>query len=525
MSAESRNRPCPCGSGRKYKHCCGKEAAARNRAPANLPPKTARATPITLPDGRAVSVPVAIQMAVQLHQAGRPRKADELYNAVLRIEPDHPDALHLHGLVAHQLGDHATAITLIHRAIALNPKAAMFHNNLGETYLAMNRFAEAIAACEKAIALQPEFPEAHYNMARALQGQGRLDQAVRRLERVLKYKPDFTAAQAALVETLYRQGEVDAALARCRQELSRHPDNLTLLCCLGIVLRKSGRHDEAIEHYCQAIARCPNEPELYNNLAIAYQSAKRPSEAAECYRKLLELQPGNDTARHLLNTLSNGNTQRAPKGYVREIFDNYAQGFDKHLVEKLEYQTPKILAGAIEKNLDPARQQLRILDLGCGTGLFGEQTGAFRGYLVGIDLSPKMIEKARERGIYDDLMIGDLVECLSVMDEQSFDLAVAADVFVYLGDLSDIFLQVRRILSPAGLFAFSIETVADDAKDYVLNPSGRYAQSGNYVRQLSEQFGFVVSSSVAVTLRKDQGEPVAGSIYLLQKRRENQDST
>ena len=179
----------------------------------------------------------------------------------------------------------------------------------------------------------------------------------------------------------------------------------------------------------------------------------------------------------------------------------------------------------IEKNLVPAREQVRILDLGCGTGLFGEQTGAFRGYLVGIDLSPKMIEKARERGIYDDLMIGDLVECLSVMDEQSFDLAVAADVFVYLGDLSDIFLQVRRILSPAGLFAFSIETVADDAKDYVLNPSGRYAQSGNYVRQLSEQFGFVVSSSVAVTLRKDQGEPVAGSIYLLQKRRENQDST
>ncbi len=473
-----------------------------------------------MPDGTAVPVPAAIQAAIQHHQAGRIRRAQAIYNLVLQIEPNNVDAMHLLGLVTRQLGDHETAVGLISKAIKLSPNVAMFHNNLGETCRTMGRLDEAVAHCKRALMLQPGFPEAYYNLAMALRSQGKLDEAIPHFEQATRGKSDFIDAYIGLSETLHKQGKSEEAIACLQKGLSIQPDHPALLCGIGIVLSASGRNDEAIQHYKQALVMYPDIPQLSYNLAAVYRNEGRLADAAACLRKVIESNPSKhtiDTARHLLAVMQQVTTDSAPEGYIREIFDNYAQTFDKHLVEKLEYRVPRLLGDAIKKFLGPAHDMLDSLDLGCGTGLFGLELKTISKSLVGIDLSPQMVMKARERAIYDRLVVGDLLERLKELPQNSFDLATAADVFIYVGKLDGVFEHCRRILRPGGLFAFSLEATSDDSNDFLLHTTGRYQHSCAYIRNMSQCFNFAEMHFAPIHVRKEKNEPVPGYIYLLSK--------
>jgi predicted TPR repeat methyltransferase len=475
---------------------------------------------VRLPDGTTVSVPAAIQAAAQLHHAGRLRKAEAIYKQVLQAEPENVDALHLLGLVARQFGNHEMAVELIGRAIRLNPKVAMFHNNLAETYRTMDKPDEAVTHCDKALVLQPDFPEALYNLAMALRAQDRLDEAIARFEQAIRSRPDFIDAYVGLSETLHKQRKSEEALACLQKGLSIRPDHPTLLCGVGIVLGALGRHDEAIQHYKQALVIRPDVAELNYNLAAVYRNQGNLSEAATCLRKVIETNPDKntmDTARHLLAVLQQVTTERAPEGYVVEMFDNYAQTFDQHLVDKLKYRVPRLLGDEVKKFLRPALHKPDVLDMGCGTGLVGLELREISRRLVGIDLSAKMIAKARERAIYDDLVIGDLLERLKELPQDSFDLATSADVFIYVGKLDQVFENCRRILRPGGLFAFSLEAASDENHDFSLHTTGRYQHSRAYIHKLSQRFDFAEIHFAPIHVRKEKNEPVPGYIYLLSK--------
>jgi predicted TPR repeat methyltransferase len=473
-----------------------------------------------MPDGTKVSVPAAIQAAAQLHQSGRLRKAEVIYKQVLQAEPDNVDALHLLGLVARQFGNHEIAVGLIDRAVKLNPKVAMFHNNLGETYRTIGKLDEAVTHCKTALVLQPVFPEASYNLAMALRSMGKLDEAIANFEQAICGKPDFIEAYIGLSETLHKQRKPEEAIACLQKGLPILPNHPALLCGIGIVLNASDRKDEAIVHYEQALIAHPNVPELSYNLAAVYRDQGKLSEAAACLRRVLQTNPNkdtSDTARHLLAVMQQETTESAPEGYVREIFDNYAQAFDQHLVEKLEYRVPRLLGDAIKCFLGPAQHKLDSIDMGCGTGLLGPEIRNISKSMVGIDLSSEMIKKARERAIYDRLIVGDLVERLKELPQDSSDLATAADVFVYVGKLDQVFEQCRRILHTGGLFAFSLEAASDDNNDFSLHTTGRYQHSRAYIQKLSQRFNFAEIHFAPIHVRKEKDEPVPGYIYLLSK--------
>lgn len=473
---------------------------------------------VELPDGTRVSVPAAIEAAAQHHHAGRLRKAEAIYKHVLQIEPDNVDALHLLGLVAGQFGNHEIAVELIGRAIKLNPKVAMFHNNLGQTYLTLDRPEEAITHCREALVLQPNFPEAYYNLAMVLRVQDKLDEAIVCFEQAVRLKSDFTGAWVGLAETLHKQGKAEEALVVCQNALSHYPDDASLLSSMGILLRALGRVDDAIAHYKNTIARRPDIPELHNNLAVIYKAQGKLADAAACYRKVLELRPNDESARHLLNALQQSMSDYAPRGYVQETFDNYAEKFDQHLTGKLEYRVPQLLGEAIKRASEQSADgKFDILDLGCGTGLMGVELHDISRRLVGIDLSPKMIAKARERSIYDQLVVGDLLEHLAKLEPDSFDLLTSADVFVYIGNLAPIFEQCYRILRAQGLLAFSVEAHPDEDKDFHLATTGRYQQSRAYIGKLSQRFGFSEIYFAPIQSRKEEGKPVSGYLYLLRK--------
>jgi predicted TPR repeat methyltransferase len=152
-----------------------------------------------------------------------------------------------------------------------------------------------------------------------------------------------------------------------------------------------------------------------------------------------------------------------------------------------------------------------VLDLGCGTGLSGVALRSLARQLTGIDLSPRMLARARERNLYDCLMEGDLVEVLAGQ-AASYDLVAAADVFVYIGDLEAVLASVRQALRPGGWLAFSIESLA--AGEYRLLPTGRYAHAPAYIEALARRHGFERVTEQAVTLRVEQGRPVAGQLQV-----------
>ena len=187
-------------------------------------------------------------------------------------------------------------------------------------------------------------------------------------------------------------------------------------------------------------------------------------------RALLRLAPGDPVIGFHLDALMDEPRERAPDQYLTACFDKYAEQFDKHLVEVLGYHVPEDMHALL---LRARRNFSRILDLGCGTGLAARNLASFRGTLTGVDISPGMLEKARQRSCYDRLVESEAVDYLAHCDE-SFDLIVALDVTGYFGDLSQFLAGAAARLSPGGVLAFSL---TEDCASYRLRHCGRFAHA------------------------------------------------
>lgn len=200
-----------------------------------------------------------------------------------------------------------------------------------------------------------------------------------------------------------------------------------------------------------------------------------------------------------------------PPAFVRTLYDAYAPQFETALVGALGYRGPAMLLDAVVDRGPFGR----VMDLGCGTGLMGMAIRPYATWLQGCDLSPGMLQRATEKQVYDLLQEQDIA-CLTVPDTP-YDLILAADVFIYLGALEQVIGWAAASLAPAGLLAFTVEALADEAGDLCLQPSCRYAHSAGYVVRLLAEAGFAVTVNPA-TLRQDRGEPVASLIVTASRR-------
>ena len=199
------------------------------------------------------------------------------------------------------------------------------------------------------------------------------------------------------------------------------------------------------------------------------------------------------------------------EAYVRHLFDQYAGRYDTALTEHLRYRGPAVLLEAIQqvmRALGHAPQFGDVLDLGCGTGLAGAAFRPFAGRLAGVDLSPAMIAKADEKGVYDETHIAKIDDFVCAAEPAHYDLVLAADVFVYISDLAPIFAGMRNILAPGGMVAFTVETHSGD--DTKLLPTLRFAHGENHLRRLLKAAGFAIQHLARISVRSEKGEPVDG---------------
>lgn len=249
----------------------------------------------------------------------------------------------------------------------------------------------------------------------------------------------------------------------------------------GMLAQQAGRHDEAMSCFERALAQSERAVS-WLGMALSQIDLKRSDEAASSLRRAASLAPKSGVISHLLAMLTGQNPGRAPDGYVTWVFNGYAAGFDSHLAS-LGYRGPEMLAGLAARFCLPDRRH-DILDLGCGTGLSGLPFRPYARRLEGIDLAPAMIEQSQRRGIYDCLHQGEIHAVLATLPDASFDLVLAADTLIYIGDIDMLTDAVARILKPGGSFLFTVETGAPGS-GFRLTCTGRYSHAEDYIHAIA----------------------------------------
>lgn len=205
-------------------------------------------------------------------------------------------------------------------------------------------------------------------------------------------------------------------------------------------------------------------------------------------------------------------------GYVRALFDDYAPKFDRHLTKSLAYRGPELIADALRRACSKRLRDYRFgltLDLGCGTGLMAQALVGLCSSIEGVDLSPRMLEKAERTKLYAALHEGGLVGFLKERKAGEADLVVAADVFVYMAGLEAAFQEAHRVLKREGLFAFTVQ--AHEGEGFILGDDARYAHGEAYLRSLADTAGFSIVLLEKVSTREDRGKPVPGLLAVMQR--------
>jgi predicted TPR repeat methyltransferase len=423
-----------------------------------------------------LSIEDALQLATAAHQRGHVDAAIEIYERVLAAAPDHVDALHFLGMARFQRGAQDEGVALVRRVLALAPDHADAHNNLGNMLLSRRDFASAEHEYRAAVALRPGNADGHANLGVALRNQD-----------------DLAGAEAAF-----------------RQALAIDPDHGSAHHNLARVLRDAGRGDEAMEVLRRSIALNPYDRRTHQLVGATLYASGRIADAAAIYRRWLELEPDSPVARHMLAaTTGEAVPARAGDDFVQRTFDGYADTFDASLA-RLEYRAPALVTAVVAEAAGAPAAALDILDAGAGTGLCGPGLRPFARRLAGVDLSPRMLDRARERGCYDELVDEELVAFLRARPG-AYDVIVSADTLVYFGAIDDALAAAAAALRPGGLVVFTLEHLKA-ADGFRLEPSGRYSHAEPYARAALAAAGFGPPVVAPANLRTEGGEPVRGLV-------------
>lgn len=341
--------------------------------------------------------------------------------------------------------------------------------------VAAARWKDAAPRSHALVQIAPGLAEAHDLMGLVAMRTGATGIAAGCFERAIAIGPAtsgrFHSLGKALMVLLDRAGAEKAL----RRALLLRPGDVTILCDLGDVQLDQGRTGEALK----------------------------------TFRGALKKSPEHRYAAHMVAAL--GESATSDQKYVAGVFDDYADHFDEHLTRKLAYRVPEALAALAA----PYGDFEAAIDLGCGTGLVAAALAGRVRAIDGIDLSRRMIEKARQRGLYRQLALGDCEDILrtDAAFAGPYDLVLAADVFIYVGALDGVISAAVARMTPGGVIAFSVETA--DGEGVQIRSSGRFAHTPAYIGDVAARNGLGIIAQAPHTIRLEQERPIAGFLYLL----------
>ncbi len=370
------------------------------------------------------------------------------------------------------------------RCLALTPGRPSVLGNLGVTLFRLGHTREALPLLQQATAGEPGFGDAWAGLGLAHEAHGDWAAAVQALTKALAIADKSPALWLSLGQCQARLGHAQHALQALDRALALDPNLAAAWSLRGGLLRETGQFDAAAQSFERAIALGADR-ELHAYYLASVRGGRAPPATA-------------------------------PRQYVEALFDDYAADFQGHLVEKLDYRGHELLLRPLIDQRLAGRRLRTVFDLGCGTGLCAPLLHPHCDAIDGVDISSEMLKQAAKLGLYRELVHADIGSFLAGTT-QRVDLVVAADVMIYVGELSGVFRDVARLLEPGGWFAFTVELPTSGDEDLQLLPSLRYAHSERHVRRLAAQCGLEVDELRPAPLRHEQGKPVPGLYVTLRQ--------
>ena len=391
-------------------------------------------------------------------------------------------------------------------ALAADPADADVEHVLAQAYRESGNPTMAVMILQHVLAQRPDDPEVHASLGRSHRLIGEHPEAEAALRRALDLDPSSAHAREELVELYVAMERPDSALEQAEVAVRRHPDRGGAHFAMAAALRAAGRDDEARMHFGEAIARDRSCARIHLGMAELYRKLGDPRAAERTLEAGVFFQPHDPELTHMVAAAGHEATQRrASDEYLVRHFDQFAETFDTRLNE-LGYDTPEKLAERLRLRLAGREGTLAILDAGCGTGLLAPLVRDMARTLVGVDISPGMLERARERGLYDELHAEELVEFLG-RRPGAYDVVVAADVLIYFGDIAELVARMAAALKPGGVIAVSAEK--HEGAGHEFRASGRWAHSEAELRSAADAAGLRLDIEDDV-LRLEFGAPIAG---------------
>jgi predicted TPR repeat methyltransferase len=450
------------------------------------------------------------QQALGLHQQGQLEAAETIYRQILQTDPRHGDALQFLGVIAAQRGQAQAAVDFMDQALAINSGNASLWSNRGGALLQLNRHADALDSYDRALAINPRHADALHNRGLTLHNLQRTEEALASYDRALAIRPDYPQALNHRGIALCKLDRRAEAVVSFRRAIALEPASAELHGNLGVALLELRQPEAAEAHLRKALDGGIRSTEVFQSLALILYQREHFKAATEVYRQWHAHDPDNPIARHMAAAGSDATPERADDQYVAELFDNFAASFETTLLG-LGYRVPELLTAQIKTELGTETATLRILDAGCGTGLAAPLLRPLASQLVGVDLSSAMLDRARERKLYDELAVAEL--CAFMAERPAaFDLIILADTLVYFGALEQAFSTAHRALTPGGILAFAVESrpAADGGPDYRLELHGRYNHRTDYVTQLLSTAGYALRTIQPIVIRRELNADVAG---------------
>lgn len=404
------------------------------------------------------------------------------------------------------------AIPAFERATQLQPATARHWLALGLAAKETGALTRAEETLEMAVTLEPELDDAHYALGLICFEARRYAEAAQRWRPLVGHGYRANGLWLGLGQCQFFLGEFGAAAQSLAAHMESAPQDVEIAKRLELVRFLDGAVHGGPEGGRKAAGGDPSDMGATARAAVPILAAYGYADTALAVaRAYLDPNSTDPVQLHHMAALTAEPVSRAPKEYVAAYFDRFADTFDEQLFGVLQYCGPLKLAELVTATGAPTA---RTLDLGCGTGAAGPILRERAQSLAGVDLSPRMLDKARAKGIYDELAEADMVEYLAERPG-AFDLIFAADSLIYLGDLRPLIDAAARALVPGGSLAVTLETTAKGA--YELHPSGRFAHAPRALIAAAAPW-FSLRASRRAFLRLEAHRRVYGALIVLERR-------
>jgi predicted TPR repeat methyltransferase len=462
----------------------------------------------------------------ELIDGGRFGAARPLLAAARRLSPPSPDLTILGARLAVGEGVPDLATAELDAGIAVWPSHAGLRKARAAARSETGDIEGAARDAAEAVIFDPADSQAKAILGAALLALGRATDAAACLAEAVAHGPVPVIYRETLAKALEATGDAGAALRILSEGIALSPGSVALRNAAILICVHRRDFIQADRLADQARAAGVADACTFGMRGHALSSLGRHDEAAAAYQEAYKLGPHDPYVRHLV-TASGAlpDARRAPPEYVGTVFDGYADRFEAHLIS-LGYSIPGAIRAVLVTHAKVARGLPAgpILDLGCGTGLVALATSDLPiGPFTGVDLSRKMLDRARAKQLYDELREADIAAYLAA-GTQSWPLILAADVLCYFGALDELFALVHARLAPGGWFIFSVEELLPDYDGIVpgngrwaLQRMGRYAHDSDYVHEAAIAAGFRILRTDRPVIRREAGAAVPGIMLTLER--------